>query len=64
MTELIENCIRSLDISLATTHGESRVFVIIARYCVDAGKSQSQELTRLPSSDSSSSLASGSLEFP
>ncbi|OCF33849.1 Atypical/ABC1/ABC1-B protein kinase [Kwoniella heveanensis BCC8398] len=27
---------RSLDQSLATTHGQSRIFVIVARYCADA----------------------------
>jgi len=30
---------RSLDESLATTHGSSRVFVIIARYCAEACES-------------------------
>jgi aarF domain-containing kinase len=29
---------RSLDQSLATTHGQSRIFVIVARYCAKAGK--------------------------
>lgn len=27
---------RSLDLSLATTHGPSRIFVIVARYCTTA----------------------------
>lgn len=27
---------RSLDLSLATTHGPSRIFVIVARYCTQA----------------------------
>lgn len=30
---------RSLDQSLATTHGQSRVFIIVARYCAKAGTS-------------------------
>jgi hypothetical protein len=29
---------RSLDQSLETTHGQSRIFVIVARYCAKAGK--------------------------
>jgi hypothetical protein len=29
---------RSLDQSLATTHGQSRIYVIIARYCAEAGE--------------------------
>ena len=30
---------RSLDASLATTHGQSRIFLIVARYCAKAGQS-------------------------
>lgn len=30
---------RSLDQSLATTHGQSRIFIIVARYCAKAGTS-------------------------
>lgn len=30
---------RSLDQSLHTTHGQSRIFIIVARYCAKAGKS-------------------------
>ena len=29
---------RSLDQSLHTTHGQSRIFIIVARYCAKAGK--------------------------
>jgi len=29
---------RSLDFSLATTHGQSRIFLIVAQYCAKAGK--------------------------
>jgi aarF domain-containing kinase len=31
---------RSLDFSLATTHGQSRIFLIVARYCAKAGTFQ------------------------
>lgn len=37
---------RSLDQSLATTHGQSRVFVIVARYCAKASTSQAFFPTR------------------
>lgn len=30
---------RSLDQSLSTTHGQSRIFIIVARYCAQAGQS-------------------------
>lgn len=31
---------RSLDISLATTHGPNRVYIIIGQYCAQASTSQ------------------------
>lgn len=37
---------RSLDQSLVTTHGQSRVFVIVARYCAKAGTSLAFFTTR------------------